>query len=226
MKIKNLIFNNFGLKVTAIFFALAVWIIIAGKEHAHSEKSFEVNVEFINAATNIDANPRPEKVRVKVRGTSREINNISPEDFKLKIDLTGISQGTIWNLLSEDFLQIPGGLDYDEISIHPRMIAVTVKEFLWKEVSVRIRYKGRMKRGLRLIRQVVPEKVMIYGYKSRIASIDTVYATESIDLSQVVESKTVKLPLQKREEILKFGETEEVEVQLVVEDRNKGKSNK
>ena len=99
------------------------------------------------------------------------------------------------------------------------MIAVTVKEFLWKEVAVRIRYKGRMKRGLKLIRQVVPEKVMIYGYKSRIASIDTVYATESIDLSQVVESKTVKLPLQKREEILKFGETEEVCRQRITNQR-------
>lgn len=221
MNLKKIIFNNFGIKVTALLFALTVWIIIAGQEHAFLEKNFEVNVEFINASVNIDPNPRPEKVRIKVQGSSREIKNISPEDFKLKIDLGGISQATTLNFLAGDFLELPENIDQGEVTIHPRMIAVTIKELIWKEAAVKVDFKGRPKRGITLTKKIVPEKVRIYGFKAQIASINTVYAAGTINLEEIDESKTVKLLLQKREEILRFEDTEEIEVQLIVEDKNK-----
>ncbi len=222
MKIKILIFNNFGLKVTALFLALTVWILVSGKERSFLEKTFEVNVEFLNIAENIDVDSRPEKVRVNIWGTSREINNLTADDFKLKIDLKGISEGTSLNLLAEDFLEMPVGKHFEQISIHPKMISITVKKFITKEVSVRVLYKGKLKPGIKLIdRKVIPEKVGIYGYKSQIGSIDTIFAAEEIDLSEITESKRFKLSLKKSAEILRFEDTETVEVLVVVENKNK-----
>jgi YbbR domain-containing protein len=226
MKIKHLFFNNFGLKITALLFALTVWILIAGQEHAYLEKNFEANVEFFNTSENIDANPRPEKVRIKVKGTSREIKNISADDFKIKIDLAGISQGTTLNLLAGDFLELPGNIDPEEVTIHPRMIAVTVKQLIWKEVAVKVNFTGKPARGIVLTKKIVPGKVRIYGYKSQITAINTVIVEQSVDLSEINKSKTLKLYLQKREEILRVEGSEEIEIQLVVEETHKNETDK
>lgn len=226
MKIKHLLFNNFGLKVTALLFALTVWVLIAGQEHAHLVKNFDVNVEFYNTSKNIDANPRPEKVRIQVKGTSREIKDISADDFKIKIDLAGISQGTTLNLLAGDFLELPGSIDPEEVTIHPRMIAVTVKQLIWKDVAVKVNFTGKPPRGVKLTKKIVPEKVSIYGYKSQITAINTVTVEESVDLSEINKSKTLKLHLQKREEILRVEKSEEIEVQLIVVKPNKDETDK
>lgn len=226
MKIKQWIFSNFGLKLTAFLIALTVWIIIAGQEHAYLERNFEANVEFYNASQDIDANPRPEEVRIKVKGTSREIKNLSQDDFKIKIDLAGITQTTTMNVLSEDFLELPDRINPEEVSVHPRMIAVTIKKLTWKDAVVKVNYKGKVKQDITLVRKILPEKVKIYGYKSQVEDIDVVYAADTIDLGEIVESKTLKLPLQKREEILRFEGTGEIELQLIVEDKNKDESDK
>ncbi len=221
MNIKELIFNNFGLKVTALLLAMIVWVVISGQEHAHREKTFDCNVEFYNAAESIDAIPRPEKVMIKTRGTYKEMKDMSLDKFKIKIDLAGITQPTTLNLLAEDFLEIPTGLKLEEISIRPRMIAVTIKKFISKEVAVKVNYMGKLKKGVKIIdRKVVPEKVRIYGYKSQLASIDTVFTSESIKLGELDRSQEIKLHLQKREEILRFEDTEEITVQIVIENLN------
>lgn len=224
MNIKKLILNNFGLKLTALFLALALWIIISGKEYSYQERTFESSVEFYNAADNIDVSSRPEKVRLRVKGTSREFEKISPEDFKLKIDLQGITQDTSLNYFSEDALEIPPGIRPDEVTVHPRMISVTVKQIISKDVTVKVNFSGKFKPGIKLLEwQVVPKRVKISGYKSQIEAIDTVYTAGEIVRDEIKESRTIKLPLQKTQEIVKFVGAEEVEVRLVVENQNKSK---
>jgi YbbR domain-containing protein len=109
------------------------------------------------------------------------------------------------------------------------MIEITVKEFMTKEVDVKVWYKGRLKKGIRIIdRRVVPEKVKIFGYRSQIGTITTIEVADHVNLSEIEESKTIKIPLKKQEEILRFEDTDTVEVFMVVENTNlnKGKNKK
>ena len=226
MKIKKFVTNNFGLKVTALFLAFFVWAMITGKERSYSERVLEVRVECLNVSDNIDVSSvKPEKVRLTVKGTSKELKKITPEDFKIKIDLKDVTEGTRLNYFTEDYLQSPE--EIQNMSVHPRMIEITVKEFITKEVFVRVKYKGRLKRGIRLIeRRLVPEKVKIFGYKSQIGTITTIEGTEYVNLSEIEESKSIKIPLRKQEEILRFEDTDEVEVTIVVDNKNKSKNKK
>ena len=220
MKDNNIIFNNFGLKITAIFLAILVWIIISGKERAYSERTLAVNVEYFNETKEMFIrNVYPEKVRIKIKGTSKEINKVSPEDIKLKIDLKGITESTKLNRFAEDYLELPENINVE--SVYPQWIEITVEEYISKEVPVRIIYKGKLKKGIRLIRRkVTPDKIKIFGYKSQIQNINTVYAAENINLSEITENKTIKIPLKKGKEILKFEGSDEVEVSIVVERKN------
>jgi YbbR domain-containing protein len=226
MKIKKFITNNFGLKVTALCLAFFVWAMIAGKERSYSERILEVRVEYYNVSQNIDVSSvKPEKVRLTVKGTSKELKNITPEDFKIKIDLKDVTEGTRLNYYTEDYLQSPEGIR--NMDVHPRMIEITVKEFITREAAVRVRYKGRLKRGIRLIeRRVVPEKVKIFGYKSQIGTITAIEGAEQINLSDIEGSRSFKISLKKQEEILRFEGTDAVDVFIVVENTNIEKNKK
>lgn len=221
MKIKSIIFNNVGLKITALFLAFFVWAMITGKERSYTERTIDVNVEYFNISPNIDVrNVRPEKVRLRIRGTSKQFERVTPEDFKVRIDLRGVTEGTRLNYFTEDYLQYPEGMN--PFSIHPRMIEINVKQFMARDVPIRVRYKGDLQPGVLLKERVLrPEKVRIFGYKSEIAAIDNVEASEWIDLSKLRQNTVIRLPLKKDKDILKFEDTDTVEVHIIIENKNK-----
>jgi YbbR domain-containing protein len=221
MRVQNIIFKNFGLRMVALVLAFFVWAMIAGKERSYSEKNIEVAVEYYGVANNIDVRSVvPDSVRLKIRGTTRDLNNIIDDDFRIRIDLKRITEGTRINFLTEDVLEHPENIRI--MNIHPKMIAITAAELLTREVPVRVRYKGNMQRGIKLVsRKVVPEKVRIFGYKAQIGLLQNVEATEWIILDNLEESQVIKLRLRKDREILRFEDTDTVEVHIVVEDLRK-----
>ena len=224
---KSFVTNNFGLKITALVLAFFVWAMVTGKERSFSEKTFDVNVEYFNMTENIDVSSvRPDKVRLVVKGTSKQMADLTPEDFKIKFDLKDITEATRLNFFTEDHLQFPEGYEgLQLIAVHPRMIELTLKKFLTKFVEVKIRYIGKLKRGVLLHeRKVVPEQVRITGYKSQIAEVKMVEGAEPIVLDDIEENKSVRVPLKKGKEILRFEDTDTVEVFLTVENRNRNRN--
>lgn len=223
MNIKNFLFKNLGLRFMALILAVLVWAMIAGRERSYSEKTMDVNVEYYGSQERIDIRSvRPDKVRIKIRATSQQLNKITAEDFRIRINLQDVLEGT-HNFWTENYLQFPEGIEIT--AIQQKMIEVTVKEFMTREVLTRVRYKGKMKPGIRLIdRRVVPEKVKVFGYKSQIADLEEVEAVEWVNLSEIQESTVIKIPLKKEAIILKFEDTDTVEVHVTVENINKTKT--
>lgn len=223
MQIKNFIFKNMGLRFVALVLAVLVWAMISGKERSYSERTMDVNVEYYGDQEKIDVRSvRPDKVRIKVRATSQQLNKITPEDFRIRINLQDVSEGT-HNYWTENYLQFPEGMEI--MAIQQKMIEVTVKEFMTREVPTRVRYKGKMKPDIRLIdRRLVPEKVKVFGYKSLIADLQEVEAVEWVNLSEIQKSTVIKIPLKKPAEISKFEDTDTVEVHITVENMNKTKT--
>jgi YbbR domain-containing protein len=223
MQIKNFLFKNLGLRFGALVLAVLVWAMISGRERSYSEKTMDVNVEYYGMTENIDIRSvRPDKVRIKVRATSQQLNKITPEDFIIRMNLQDVSEGT-HNYWTENYLQFPEGMEI--MAIQQKMIEITVKEFMTKEVPTRVRYKGKMKPGIRLVeRRLVPEKVKVFGYKSQITNLQEVEAVEWVNLSEIRENTVIKIPLKKEAEILKFEDTDTIEVHITVENMNKTKS--
>jgi len=222
MNIRRVLFNNLGLKMVALAIAVLVWVLITGKQRTYEEKTFEVAVEYFNVSKNIDVRTvRPDKVRIKVRGTTREIRQVVDEDFRLRVDLAVVNHSTRMNLFAEDYLTF--AKDLEMLSIHPKMIEVEVEEFMRKEVPVRVRYRGRMPNGVVLLnRTLKPEKVVVFGYRSQIQNVTVVNAERDIHLDTIERTRTFRIPLQKTEEILRFEDADTVEVVIEVENRNAG----
>lgn len=219
MKIKAFFLKNLGLRFVALILAIFVWAMISGKERTYSEKSIDVNVEYYGHTKNIDIRSvRPDKVRIKIRGTSQDLKNVTEGDFKIRINLKDITEGS-HNYWTENYLQYNEELEI--ISIQQKMIEITVKEFITREIPTRVRYKGRFKSGIRLIeRHWVPEKVKIFGYKSQIENLQEIEAAEWVNLSEIEKDTTLTLPLKKNKELLKFEGPESVKVYIRVENLN------
>ncbi len=217
---KRIFTNNKGLKAIALFLAILVWAIITGRERSFIEKSIEINVEYFNVSKKIDVrNIRPDKIRLKIRGTSKKIAQLTNEDFKVKLDLKGIKRGPTVIFYTEDYLEYPE--DIKIVSIFPKMIELTIDEFYSKEVEVRIKYIGKLPKGIILKdRKVIPEKITIFGYKSEIKSIRLVEGEKPINLSQIKETKKIKIKLKRPKDILKFENQDYVEVIVEVENKN------
>ena len=222
MNFRDIVMNNKGLKLTAFLLAVSVWIFISGRERTYLEKSFVINIENSNVSEMIDVHNRPDTVRIMVRGTAEEIGKISEKDFNISIDLNDVKNSTRLTIFTEDHLTFPE--DVEIISINPKIFEVIVREFYYKEVPVRILYTGRLPRGVALIeRKINPEKVRIFGYKSEIKNINTVYGTGKINLSEITESSVISISLEKREEILRFEGYDSIEVTLKVKNINEKK---
>jgi YbbR domain-containing protein len=99
------------------------------------------------------------------------------------------------------------------------MIEVYVEEFATREIPVKIRFRGRLAASLRLkAARTIPERVAVMGYKSRINDVNVVY-TEEVDLEAIAASLTRRVALKQTEDILKFRDHQDVELQLEVEAR-------
>jgi YbbR domain-containing protein len=223
IKIKKIFTGNIGLKTMALFLAFFVWAMITGKERSYSEQTLDCSVEYFNVSKTIDVSSvNPDKALLTVRGTTKELAKLDSEDLKIKIDLKNVTEGTLHNYFTEDHIELPEGIQL--LEAQPKMITITVKEFISKEVPVRVRYRGKMKRGVRLIdRRVVPDKVRIFGYKSQLDTITTIEGAEYVNLSDIETSKSIKIPLKKEKEVLRFEDTDTVEVFIEVENLNKKK---
>ncbi len=219
MNFRNIFLNNKGLKLTAFLLAVTVWVLISGRERTYLEKNFIVNIEHLNVSEMIDVQNRPNTIRVMVRGTAEEIGKISESDFNISIDLNEVKESTKLTMYTEDHLKYPEGIEI--VSINPKIFEVTVREFFYKEVPIRILYSGRLPNGVALLeRQINPEKVRIFGYKSEIKNLNTVYGAEKINLSEISKSSVIKISLEKSEDILRFEGFDSVEVSLKVKNIN------
>jgi YbbR domain-containing protein len=220
MKLKTLVLNNIGLKAIALLLAIIVWILIVGKERAFSEKSFDVNVDYINKHDNIEIkNIYPDQVRVEVTGNRRIIGQLTDENFRVEVDLENISKSSRINRWVMDYLQYPDEIEI--LSVRPRTIEIVTEELTTKEVAVEVRMTGRLRGGLRLVSvSINPPRVRIRGYKDRIEKIGKIYTKGVIDLSELEGSIQESMALDKREHIIKIEETSEVQVTLEVENPN------
>jgi YbbR domain-containing protein len=217
--LKRLFLNNWGLKTSALVLAILIWAIISGREKTFSEKTLKIPVEIFNVSDNVEVvNIRPEEVTVSLKGASKFVTAVSPETHAIKIDLKNIKESNKLNYFAEDYLEIPKGVQL--VAIHPKMIEVYVEEFAIREVPVKIRFRGRLKEPLRLKQaRVIPDRVTIMGYKSQINDINMVL-TEEVNLGEIDKSLNRRLALKQTQDILKFRDYRDVELQLEIEEHD------
>ncbi len=215
LTLKDRLLRNGALKLTALVLAVIVWALLTGRERAFAERTLKVPIEVASIPSSLEVQAiRPEQVQLTVRGPAAELNRLSGDSLKVRVDLSGIGEGRQLNVFVEDYLRLPEG--FTMTTLHPRMVEIQLEEFTTREFPVAVRFTGKLPAGLQIAKvSVVPDRVMVIGYKSRLAKLESVFTAE-IPLPEWKASGTRQVPLQPGPEILKFRDRGEVDVTLTL----------
>jgi YbbR domain-containing protein len=183
MKVKKLVFDNLGLKMSAVLLATCLWLFVTS--HGQSEISLEVPVEFQNVPPGLGiANDNAKTAIVTVKGQERLMRNLKASDIRVIVDLSKAKRGEGVYPIDRDNIRLPFAMAVTNIS--PPTCRVRLEEVISKRVPVRAAIIGSPGKGyyVKAVR-VDPPEVTITGLKSEVRKVNELQ-TELFDITGMV----------------------------------------
>jgi len=173
---KNWLLKNIDIKLLSLFFAIILWLYIAGGENPILSEDLVIK-EF------------PVNVSIGIKGPKNIINNISPGQISGIVNFSEISKEGLYKLEVE--VAAPKRTQITRII--PSEIKVEVERILTKDVEVEYSLIGIPEKGFSLADepQFNPPKVKIIGAKSVLESIKQTIC--AIDISGIKEDLNKKI---------------------------------
>jgi len=164
-------------KILSLLLAMLLWVYVTGQEK--SEMGFTVPLELTNIPANMEiVNEMPPFITLRVRGSSRVLNNVRPGRIKVVLDLSHLKEGKNIFTITREQVILPKELVVTRIS--PLSLRVIAEEVVEKEVLVVL-----SARGIRSSWDVIlePSEVTIQGIKSKVKRVKVV-RTQPLRFSQ------------------------------------------
>ena len=182
------------LKLISIVMAVTLWFYVLNSEPMIVEK--RVPFVFINPtdlAINVDV---PKTVKVKVKGSRAFVQDLDFSQDKLVVDLRQYpyNQETFAVTFDQSMLRLPFGVE--ALDIQPQQIVLSMEREIRKLVPVRLRTVGELGKDLKLVeKKYMPKEFMIRGPYG-VLKKTTILNTAPVDLSTLVGSEGIRLPLE------------------------------
>lgn len=192
--LKKLIFRNWELKLLALFLAIVIWIIMIPEEKTFAEKNLAINLELVNIPPEVEIVERPDTtLNLKVRARQRIINELRPEQFSARLDMSKASIYQQEYLIDSSMIKVPDGVEI--VSFSPSYIHVKLEKTTKIEMEVVPTIIGKPPEGYRLAgMEISPSKVMVAGPESKVRARDKVI-TSPIDVSTLTEDTNLEVDL-------------------------------
>jgi YbbR domain-containing protein len=184
--LRSYVFDNLGLKIFSLLFAVALWLIVAHDPIA--EVAITVPIEFHHVPENLDINSENiPTAQVRVRGAARLVHGLRPEEVHVEVDLAGAKPGErTFDLTAQ---QVHQPTDLQVVQVVPSQFRISLDSILTRTVEVRPRVTGNFASGLHIARiEVSPSAVTISGPRSRVEKVQSA-TTDPIDASGVVTNQ-------------------------------------
>jgi hypothetical protein len=167
------IFENLGLKIFSLIFALVLWFFVSGKGRSYTEISYSLPLEFKNIPSElVITNDFKDKVEVRLSGPTTLLNTVRTEKLKYTIDLHDITAGESSFSINPENIDLLRGLKITKIS--PSKINLVIENIINKTVPVVLKLTGELSEGYKVISQKIePASVEIAGAESEIITIQS-----------------------------------------------------
>jgi YbbR domain-containing protein len=223
--LRDLVLNNWGLKLLALLLAFVLWLSLIPEERTFSEKTVTVPLEILNLPAGMELVEKPgTDIDVSLRAPNRIIDTITSANVFAKIDL---EMATVFQQeypLNESMISIPPGAQVVRIS--PNKVKIRLertKEELLEIVPVIV---GKPREG-RLVAKVelLPSRVRVEGPESRLREKDRV-TTSPVNVSGIETTTTFTADLiLPRPEFRLIGSPIRVQLRVIIqEDRPERKA--
>ena len=189
IELKNWFLKNIDIKLLSLFFAIILWLYIAGGENPIVENFIDISLTQINLSEGLVIKEFPANVSVGIRGPKNIINNLSSNQINGIVNFSEISKEGIYKLKVE--VEPPKKTQITRVI--PSEIKVEVEKILTKEVEVEYSLIGVPEKGYSLTDepQFNPSMVKIIGAQSVLDNIKQIIC--AIDISGIKEDLSKKL---------------------------------
>jgi YbbR domain-containing protein len=173
-----------GLFVLALAIAIFLWGIASGTSNA--ERGFDIPVVLDRLPDNLVVTDQSiDEVNVRVMGSRAVLRSLSPDRYKLEIDISGAKPGVAIYDVDLSRLDLPRSARF--VSHAPSRVQVRFEKRGRKEIRVRADVQGEPAAGFRLAGiSIDPPKIWLDGARSQVMRLDEV-VTETIHLSGIQE---------------------------------------
>ena len=188
---KNVLFENFGLKVSAVLIAVFLWFFVTSR--GQSEISLEAPIEFQNIPADLGISASSAKAAtLTIRGQERFMKRLNASDIRVFVDLSRARHGEgIFNI-GENDVKLPFAMTV--MSISPPSVKVRLEEMISRTVPVQAQLLGTPEKGPVASATVEPKSVVIRGLRSEVRKVDAV-RTETLNIADIGQTATEELEL-------------------------------
>jgi YbbR domain-containing protein len=187
---KKLLFENFGLKVSAVLIALLLWLFVTWR--GQSEMTFGVPIEFKDVPMGLGiVSASAKSANVTVKGQERVMKNIRPTDLRVFVDLARAKKGEGSFHINKDDVKLPYAMTV--MNIEPSTVRMRLDETVTKTVTVNPLLAGAPGKGYYIKTvEIVPKSIVIQGLKTEVRKINEI-RTEVMDISGIEETTSQEL---------------------------------
>jgi YbbR domain-containing protein len=215
--LKNLLFENWSLKLTAILIAVTLWLVVRGDSLA--ERVITVPLEVRVPRFMEITNERPSSVDVTVRGA---VSNVwfGQSIPTCTVDLQSADEGEHVVPLSPSNVRIPRATGLEVLSVRPARITLRLERSVTREAPITVTLRGEPAKGFEVYGKTsTPAAVLLIGPRSRIQRIREV-PTESVSIAGARDTLRLHVNLDIRDSFVRCGtDGVDVTVELGVQRR-------
>jgi hypothetical protein len=117
---KRWFLENLGLKLLALFIALALWAYVGSRQVLERREKLPLELTDIPAGMKVDPSVKPD-VSVVFRGRKDSVLEVDPADLKAVVSLTGYPIGKR-EMRIQPIVKVPPGVSADAQSVTIRLL--------------------------------------------------------------------------------------------------------
>jgi YbbR domain-containing protein len=196
MKLGGNLFENLGIKVVALIFALALYAHVATEQQSERVLYFPLHIDGLADSLAL-ATPPPEQIGAHVRGTVKQLIRLSIIRPPVTLHLDGVASGKYQRALTTADYKVVGQEGVEILApAEPAAIDLTIEPRAQARVPVAVRWKGEPVRGFVLVGAPLsrPSEVRLSGPRSWVRSRDSV-ETETLVLTGKRDTLELVQPL-------------------------------
>ena len=173
--LRGLLFDNLGLKLTALLMAVLVYLHVYTDRPSHMMFSFPIQITGLDSTLALSG-PVPASVVAELRGTGKQLIRLRLGEPVLKVSLAGVARGRFERQMTAEDLPISAGEGIQvERMVGPRTLELQIDRRMLRELPVAARVQGTPAEGLTSGDVLIEPRMMkVIGPETAVSKMDSV----------------------------------------------------
>ncbi len=169
-RMKSIVQRNFTAKIIALMVAITLWVIVMDDQNPAVDREYTIGVTLDNVPKGYRIAQDAETMKLKVRAQRSYFVNVDSGDFKAKVDLEGMGEGTYRLPIH---IQMPQG--FEVLEMEPGTVEIVMDPYVENQIKAELIVTGSTAPSVTIAKvQQNYDMVTVIGPKSAVEQVSRV----------------------------------------------------